>query len=75
MVMQAMGMAPTRPADTVPLGDPALIYMDMAHASRYFGVAAPSGKRDRKSGAKKRSQHQTELARNPRYQEMASAAE
>ncbi|HTN69749.1 MAG TPA: DNA cytosine methyltransferase [Methylomirabilota bacterium] len=75
MVIQAMGIEPTRPVEPVPLGDLALIYMDMGRAAKHFGVAAPNGKRDRKSGAKKRSQHQTELARNPRYQEMANAAE
>jgi DNA (cytosine-5)-methyltransferase 1 len=75
MIIKAMGIKPIRPTEPMPLGDLALVYMDITRAAKHFGVAAPSGKRDRKSGAKKRSQHETELARNPRYEEMANAAD
>ena len=34
--------------------------MDMSEASAYFGVEVPIGKRDRKSGAKKRKQLEIE---------------
>ena len=37
--------------------------MEMSEAAEYFGVKAPSGRRDRKSGAKKRKQHEIEEAR------------
>lgn len=75
MVIKAMGIEPTRPVEPMPLGDVALVYMDMLRASKHFGIPAPTGKRDRKSGATKRSQHETELARNRRHEEMVSAAE
>ena len=38
--------------------------MEMSEASEHFGVARPNGKRDRKSGAKKRKQHEIEEERN-----------
>ena len=37
--------------------------MGMSEASRHFGVQAPNGRRDRKSGAKKRKQHEIEAER------------
>jgi DNA (cytosine-5)-methyltransferase 1 len=46
------------------LGDAALLYMEMSEAAEHFGVKAPSGKRDRKSGAKKRKQYEIEEARD-----------
>lgn len=45
------------------LGDPTLLYMEMSEAAEHFGVVAPSGKRDRKSGSKKRKQHEIEETR------------
>jgi DNA (cytosine-5)-methyltransferase 1 len=45
------------------LEDPSLLYMEMSEAAEHFGVIAPSGRRDRKSGAKKRKQHDIEAAR------------
>ncbi len=63
-VMKALGIEPTRPAESIALGDPALIDMDMSAASEYFGIDAPIAKRDRKSGAKKRSQHEIEASRH-----------
>ena len=59
-VMKALGIEPVRPADTIQLGDSALIGMDMSQASRYFGIQNPIGHRNRKSGAKKRKQHEIE---------------
>lgn len=59
-VVEALGLTPTRPVETLELGDPDLLYFDMAAAAAHFGVDAPNGKRDRKSGAKKRKQHEIE---------------
>jgi len=59
-VMKALGVAPSRPLDAVILGDPALLYMDLSQAAQHFAVARPPSGRDRKSGAKKRKQHEIE---------------
>lgn len=59
-VMKALGCQPTRPERTIALGDLALLYMEMSQAANHFGVARLSGKRDKKSGAKKRKQHEIE---------------
>lgn len=62
-VIAALGHVPTRPEGVLKLGDEKLLYMEMSSAARHFGVEAPSGKRDKKSGAKKRTQTETEAAR------------
>jgi DNA (cytosine-5)-methyltransferase 1 len=62
-IMTAMGITPKQPHLPVALGDPTLLSMEMSQASAYWGVACPTQKRDRQSGAKKRSQAQTELDR------------
>lgn len=61
-VAEAMGYAPTRPAEVIELGNPALLARDMSRAAAFWNVVAPIGRRDRKSGAKKRKQHEIELA-------------
>jgi DNA (cytosine-5)-methyltransferase 1 len=63
-VIRVLRYAPKCPARIVPLGDPRLLKMDMSEAASYFGVAVPIGKRDRKSGAKKRKQHEIEAELN-----------
>lgn len=55
-LIAAMGVKPSRPSKPIQLGDPALLRMGMGEAAAHFGVAAPIGKRDRKSGATKRKQ-------------------
>lgn len=55
-VVAALGIAPSKAAGVIPLGDPALLSLDLSAAAAYFGIEAPSSKRDRKSGAKKRRQ-------------------
>jgi DNA (cytosine-5)-methyltransferase 1 len=50
-----------RPKEKIALGDSALLHMGMSEAAEYFGVAVPIASRDRKSGAKKRKQHEIEL--------------
>lgn len=62
-VLKAMDLEPVVPEGTMKLGRTALLRMGMAEASDYFRVEAPIGKRDRKSGAKKRKQHEIEAER------------
>jgi DNA (cytosine-5)-methyltransferase 1 len=62
-IIKALGCDPERPEKTMPLGDSLLLSMDISEAARYFGVKAPSSRRDRRSGAKKRKQHEIEEER------------
>ena len=55
-VIAALGVEPTRPERTLDLGDPKLLHLEMSAAAAHFGVEAPTSRRDRKSGAKKRKQ-------------------
>lgn len=59
-VLEAMGAAPQRPAEAISLGDPNLLSLTVVEAAAHFGIEAPNGKRDRKSGATKRKQHEIE---------------
>jgi len=60
-VIAALQLTPQRPAYSTELGDPSLIKMTVSEAATHFGVDAPAGKRDRKSGARKRKQIDIEL--------------
>lgn len=62
-VMQAAGFAPVKPAEALPLGEDKLLNFTVSEAARYFGIFAPSSRRDRKSGARKRSQVEIEALR------------
>ena len=62
-IVQALGVNPRRPRKAVGLGAVDLLYMGAGEAALHFGVPPLSGKRDRKSGARKRSQRETEEAR------------
>jgi DNA (cytosine-5)-methyltransferase 1 len=62
-IIRAMGIAPKHVATPLPLGDPTLLRMEMSQASAYWGVECPIQTRDRKSGARKRSQTETEACR------------
>ncbi|MCC5808526.1 MAG: DNA cytosine methyltransferase [Opitutales bacterium] len=62
-VIAAAGIRPVRPGRTVKLGPPDLLYYDMRRAAHHWSVPVPPGMRDRKSGARKRSQAETEAAR------------
>lgn len=62
-VVKALGVKPKRPAKAIKLGNPEFLYMELSNASRFLGVEPPNSRRDRKSGAKKRSQTQTEADR------------
>jgi DNA (cytosine-5)-methyltransferase 1 len=59
-LIQAMKLKPKMPKGELALGDTALLRMDLTQASKYWKVERPIGKRDRKSGAKKRRQHEIE---------------
>jgi DNA (cytosine-5)-methyltransferase 1 len=62
-VMQVIkNFVPSRPEEEVALGDAALLKMDMSEAAEHFGISVPINRRDRKSGAKKRKQHEIEAA-------------
>jgi DNA (cytosine-5)-methyltransferase 1 len=62
-VIAAMGIRVERAAEELELGDPSLLGMDMSQAAGFWGIEVPIQRRDRKSGARKRSQLQTELDR------------
>jgi DNA (cytosine-5)-methyltransferase 1 len=62
-LIKVAGITPTRPGRTLAPGDTSLLCMDMSQAAAYWDVPAPLGKRDRKSGARKRSQAETEIER------------
>lgn len=62
-ILKAMNANPAQPEGSITLGDPALLHKNMAQASAHFGIDVPIGKRDRKSGAKKRKQAEIEAER------------
>lgn len=62
-IIKALNPKTERPEADIDLGDPLLLSMDMSEAANHFGVQAPNSRRDRKSGAKKRKQHEIEEAR------------
>jgi DNA (cytosine-5)-methyltransferase 1 len=63
-MMNALGRKPSKPEKALDLGDANLLYLVMSEASAHFGVEKPSTTRDRKSGAKKRKQHEIEATRD-----------
>jgi DNA (cytosine-5)-methyltransferase 1 len=62
-VLAAMGIKPTKPRKKLKLGAPALLRMGMTEAAEYWGIESPISRRDRKSGVKKRKQHEVEAHR------------
>lgn len=62
-IISSLGRQRLRNAVAIDLGDQDLLSMEMSGAAKYFGVDAPIGKRDRKSGAKKRKQIDIERER------------
>ena len=62
-LISAMNVSPSRPERALTLGDDRLLRMNLSSAAAYFGVLAPSSRRDQKSGATKRTQHETEAWR------------
>jgi DNA (cytosine-5)-methyltransferase 1 len=62
-VMLAAGLQPMCPPAGVELGNVELIRLDMSQASEYWGVPNPIGKRNMRSGIRKRSQADIEAER------------
>lgn len=62
-VMKALGTEPWVPERRLPLGEEALLSLDLSRAAAHFGVEAPPSRRDRQSGTKKRKQADIERAR------------
>jgi DNA (cytosine-5)-methyltransferase 1 len=62
-VVRALRHTPRRPTGAIERGDPMLLRMGMSEAARYFDVPIAIGKRDRKSGSKKRKQEEIEAGR------------
>lgn len=62
-VIKSLGIKPSRPFETIKLGPTELLRLTVTKAADFFGVIAPPTKRDRKSGAKKRKQHDIEIER------------
>jgi DNA (cytosine-5)-methyltransferase 1 len=59
-ISKALGISPKAPNRTLDFGDEALLRMDMSRAAEFWRIPALIGRRDRKSGAKKRKQHEIE---------------
>lgn len=59
-INQAKGYRPQLVASKLELGNSELLRFDMKSASQYFDIVTPIKRRDRKSGAKKRSQAEIE---------------
>jgi DNA (cytosine-5)-methyltransferase 1 len=62
-IMFIICIKPSRPRKRIDLGDPSLLKLGMSSAAEILGVSVPIGRRDKKSGAKKRKQWETEEAR------------
>jgi len=62
-ILQSLDLKPTPAAEQLELGDVSLLNLEMSEAAEHFGVSAPNGRRDRKSGARKRKQHEIEASR------------
>jgi DNA (cytosine-5)-methyltransferase 1 len=62
-IVAAIGVKLPRPQKRIDLGDPSLLELGMSEAAGLLGVSVPIGRRDKKSGAKKRKQWETEEAR------------
>jgi DNA (cytosine-5)-methyltransferase 1 len=59
-LFEAMGLAPQRPREVLELGNRQLLEFTVSQASHYWDVEKPIGRRDQKSGARKRSQAEVE---------------
>jgi DNA (cytosine-5)-methyltransferase 1 len=59
----ALGAKVLPPRKAIALGDETLLYVTVVEAAEMLGVSAPMQRRDRKSGATKRKQHETEAER------------
>lgn len=55
-IMKVLPYSPEQPNMSLRLVNEELLYLDVSSASRYLGIKNPIGKRDKKSGVKKRKQ-------------------
>jgi DNA (cytosine-5)-methyltransferase 1 len=62
-ILQSLNLKPTLTEEQLELGDVSLLNLEMSEAAELFGVSAPNGRRDRKSGTRKRKQHEIEAGR------------
>jgi DNA (cytosine-5)-methyltransferase 1 len=62
-IMKALGCLPERPEERFSLGPSSLLEYSVSQAAQHFGIVAPSNRRDRKSGARKRKQEEIERER------------
>ena len=62
-LIEALGIRPIRAKEKLALGDTELLRMGMSQAAAYWRVPIPIGRRDRRSGAKKRKQEDIEAER------------
>lgn len=62
-VRDALGVTVRSPEQVLTLSDTKLLGLDMSQAAKFFGIESPSGRRDRKSGVKKRKQIEIEEER------------
>ena len=62
-IRKILGGKPCKPVRILGLGDPALLRMGMTRAAEYWGIKVPIGRRDRRSGVRKRSQAEIEAVR------------
>jgi DNA (cytosine-5)-methyltransferase 1 len=62
-IVSALGIEPVRPLESVDLGNIALLKMHISEAAAYWNVPVVMGRRDKKSGAKKRKQQEIEQER------------
>ena len=62
-IAEALRYVPIPSTKAIPLGNPVLLTLDGSGAAHHFGIAYQAQKRDRKSESKKRSQAETEEAR------------
>lgn len=62
-VVESLGIIPVRPSLAIPMGDPALLSLNLSAAAEHFGVKAPPNRRDRKSSVTRRKQADIERDR------------
>ena len=61
-LLTAMAVEPTRPREVLEPGDKMLLDFTVSQAAVYWNVVSPIGRRDQKSGARKRKQSEIEAA-------------
>jgi DNA (cytosine-5)-methyltransferase 1 len=62
-ICKILDVKPAKPTRVLDLGDQELLRMGMSQAAEYWGIPVPIGRRDRRSGIKKRRQEDIEAVR------------